>query len=89
MLAAIEKFLARQPENKVTAADFTYYGKLLSALGKDSLAVMKLETALSKDSSNTDLFSDLGVIYSKQKRDEEAIRLYQKKVKTRKAITND
>jgi tetratricopeptide (TPR) repeat protein len=88
-LAAIEKFLARQPENKITANDFTYYGKILSALGKDSLAVVKLETALSKDSSNTDLFSDLAVIYSKQKRYEDAIRMYQKKVSAGKAITND
>lgn len=88
-LAAIEKFFARQPENKITANDFTYYGKILSALGKDSLAAEKLETAIRKDSSNTDLFSDLASIYSKQKRYEDAVRMYQKKADAGKAITND
>jgi tetratricopeptide (TPR) repeat protein len=88
-LVAIEKFFAKQPENKLIASDFAYYGKLLSATGKDSIAVDKLKAALAKDSTSSDLYSDIAAIYAKQKKHEEAVLMYQKKVDLGKAITND
>jgi tetratricopeptide (TPR) repeat protein len=88
-LVSIEKFFAKQPENKLIASDFAYYGKLLSANGKDSIAVDKLKAAIEKDTANADLYSDLASIYTKQKNYPEAIVLYQKKVDLGKAISND
>lgn len=88
-LASIEKFMANQPENKVIASDFAYYGKLLSASGKDSIAILKLNQALSKDSANADLYSDIAAIYAKQKKHSDAVLMYSKKVELGKAITND
>jgi tetratricopeptide (TPR) repeat protein len=88
-LSSIEKFFAKQPENKLLSSDFEYYGKLLSASGKDSLAVVKLSEAIAKDSSNADLYSDIAAIYAKQKKHPEAIAMYQKKLDMGKAITND
>ena len=88
-LVSIEKFFAKQPENKLLSSDFEYYGKLLSSSGKDSLAIVKLSEALTKDSSNVDLYSDIAAIYAKQKKHPEAITMYQKKLDMGKGITND
>jgi len=88
-LVSIEKFFMKQPENKLIASDYAYYGKLLSANGKDSIAVDKLKAAIEKDSLNADLYSDLASIYSKQKKYENAIELYQKKISLGKSISND
>jgi len=88
-LVSIEKFFAKQPENKLLSSDFEYYGKLLSSSGKDSLAIVKLSEALTKDSSNADLYSDIAAIYAKQKKHPEAIAMYQKKLDMGKGITND
>lgn len=88
-LGSIEKFFAKQPENKLLSSDFEYYGKLLSASGKDSLAILKLSEAIAKDSSNVDLYSDVAAIYAKQKKHPEAIAMYQKKIDMGKGITND
>jgi len=70
--------------------DYTYYGRILSANGKDSLAVEKLTIAAQKDSLGAaELYSDLATLYSKMKRYPDAIAMYQKKIAMGKAITND
>lgn len=88
-LIYINKFFARQPESKLLPSDYAYYGKLLSASGQDSLAVEKLKVAISKDSSQVDLFSDLAGIYAKMKKHDLAVMAYQQKIRAGKAITND
>jgi tetratricopeptide (TPR) repeat protein len=88
-LVAMEKFIAKETEAKLSATDYTYYGKLLSASGKDSLAITKLSAAYAKDSTNADLLSDMASIYSKQKNYPQVIATYQKKVDLGKAATND
>jgi tetratricopeptide (TPR) repeat protein len=88
-LKAMERFFERQPEGKVLASDYSYYGKLLSELGKDSLAILKLEMALAKDSSDAELFSDLASLHSKMKNFDKSVEMYQRKIDVNKATTND
>jgi len=88
-LKSIEKFFLKQPESKILPTDYAYYGKLLSATGQDSLAILKITQAIAADTSVYDLYSDLGTLYAKQKRHPEAVAAYQKKVGAGKAVTND
>ena len=88
-LKSMERFFDRQPEGKVLASDYSYYGKLLSELGQDSLAIEKLELAMSKDSSDAELFSDLASLHSKMKNFDRSVEMYQRKIDVAKATTND
>lgn len=88
-LIYIEKFFQRQPQGKIIPSDYTYYGKLLSATGQDSLAILKLRSALEQDSSQTDLYSDMAALYAKLKQHDQAVLMYQKKIETGKPTTND
>jgi tetratricopeptide (TPR) repeat protein len=89
-LKYMETFLAKQIETKLIPSDFAYYGKLLAANGKDSLGILNINKAIEKDTATAvDLYSDLAAIYAKQKKHSEAILVYQKKIASGKAITND
>lgn len=88
-LEYIEKFFARQPANKVLTEDYAYYGKLLSATGSDSLGLLQLEIALSQDSTQTDLLGEMAAIYSKTKKHDKAVEMYQRKINANKATVND
>jgi tetratricopeptide (TPR) repeat protein len=81
--ASINKFFSRAPiENtKIIASDYEYRGKLYSKTGKDSLAIIDLEKAISMDSSKYDLLSEMGAIYQKMKSYDNAINAYDRKLK--------
>ena len=88
-LKYIENFFSRQPEEKILPTDYAYYGKLLSETGNDSLAIEKLKIAIEKDSTETDLLSDMAALFSKMKKFDQAIGMYQRKAELQKATTND
>ncbi|MEX1188568.1 MAG: tetratricopeptide repeat protein [Bacteroidia bacterium] len=88
-LMHIENFFARQPADKILPTDYAYYGKLLSETGNDSLAIEKLKIAVAKDSTETDLLSEMATLYSKMKKFDKAIEMYQLKAELQKATTND
>jgi len=89
-LKYMNSFFAKQTESKFIPSDFAYYGKLLAANGQDSLGILNLNKAIEKDTSTaSEIYSDLAAIYAKQKNHPEAIAIYQKKIATGKAITND
>ncbi len=79
-LASMDAFFAKQPENKILATDYEYYGRLQSKSGKDSVAVIWYKKALMKDSTHTDLYTEIGAIYKKAKKYPEAIDAYSKKI---------
>ena len=83
---AIETFFQKAPEKKILPSDYEYYGKLLSKAGKDSLAIEKLKLAISKDTSNQELWGELGTIYLKAKKYPEAINSFSKKIKAGKNV---
>jgi tetratricopeptide (TPR) repeat protein len=88
-LSYIEKFFKKQPEGKLLPLDYAYYGKLLSANGKDSLALERLSYAYAQDTSATDLLGELASVYSKMKRYSEAAKIYEKKISATKASAKD
>ena len=75
-LVAMEKFFDRSPEDKIRAADITYYGRLLSKNKMDSLAAIALYEAFEGDTSKTDLLSEVAMSYIKIKDYDNTIRIY-------------
>lgn len=60
--------------------DYAYFGKILSASGNDSLAVVYLEKAVSIDARNAELYDDLAKMAMKLKNYDLAIKTYQTKI---------
>jgi tetratricopeptide (TPR) repeat protein len=68
-MIAMDRFFSIVPENKIIAMDFKYKGLLFSKLGKDSLAIIELGTAIKKDSiNNVELYGELAKLYMKYKK---------------------
>jgi tetratricopeptide (TPR) repeat protein len=88
----INRFFNRAPieKTKIIASDFEYRGKLFSKTGKDSLAIIDLEQAILLDTSKVDLYSDMGAIYLKMKKYDNAVKSYERKLKaSNKLNAND
>lgn len=70
--------------------DYAYYGKILSKQGKDSLAIVYLEKAVSIDPRNSDLYDDLAKMATKQKNYPLAVKTYEGKIaNVSKVLTAD
>lgn len=65
--AVMDKFFALAPADKVLTDDYTYYGKMLSAAGNDSLAIETYMLALKKDSTQYQIYDELAKSYNKLK----------------------
>jgi len=85
-ITAIEQFFLKANEKKILASDYEYYGKLLSKCGKDSLAIEKLKQAVTKDTSKTELYGEMGNCYMKMKKYPETVDAFNKKIKGGKGI---
>lgn len=85
---AMNKFFARAPKekNKILASDYEYLGKNYAKSGKDSLGILNLEKAIAMDSSVTNLYGEIALIYSKQKNNEKAAEYYTKKIDGKKDV---
>ncbi|MCC6721685.1 MAG: tetratricopeptide repeat protein [Bacteroidia bacterium] len=91
-LYAINKFFTMASEIngfKFLSSDYSAKGKLLSKNMKDSLALIELFKAIELDSTNTDLYSDIGLTYYKQKKYTDAIIYINKKITSGKPTIND
>lgn len=84
----INRFFNRVPneKTKIIASDYEYRGKLFSKTGKDSLAILDLEKAISMDTSKVDLYSDMGSIYLKMKKYDSSVKSYEKKLSASKKL---
>lgn len=67
-LLYLEKFLANAAagNNTIIAQDYYYHGKLLSAQGKDSLAIPEYQKSLQMDSMSMDTYNGLADSYMKR-----------------------
>jgi tetratricopeptide (TPR) repeat protein len=79
-LVALETFFEKHDTAKFIAQDFAYYGRLLIKNNRDSLGTLELETALRMDSTKVDLYDDLARSYSKQKKFQQSIDVYNKMI---------
>ena len=78
----LNRFFAMAEANgrpAIIPEDYAYKGKLLLKSGQDSLAIEFLKTAIEKNESFLDGYSEIAAIYFKQKKYAEAIRYYEMK----------
>jgi tetratricopeptide (TPR) repeat protein len=55
----MDKFFTLAPVDKILADDYSYYGKMLSVAGNDSLAIENYKLALTKDSTDFLIYDEL------------------------------
>lgn len=84
-LKSMEAFLAKVDTSKILASDYEYYGKLLSKNKMDSLAVIHIGKAIAMDSTETDLYTDLGDAYKSWKKFDLAAQAYKSRIEKSRA----
>lgn len=86
----MDKFFTLAPPEKILTDDYTYYGKMLSASGSDSLAVVNYQLALKKDSTQFQVYDELAKSCVKLKKFDESL-LYSNKYLQKKPnlVTGD
>lgn len=78
----MDKFFKLIPSEKILADDYSYYGKMLSASGSDSLAIENYKLALKKDSTQFLIYDELAKSSNKLKKYDQSLQyscLYLKK----------
>ncbi len=72
------------------ARDYTYYGKILTKSGNDSLGIQYMRMALVVDPSKTELYDDLADLFNKSKKFDLAAQAYNDKItnSTKASITD-
>lgn len=92
-LSNINKFFvkAAKANTKILPSDYAYQGKLLSKNGQDSLAIVKMNQAISNDPNGdvADLYSQIANIYYKDANYPMAVQYARKRVQQPKATVND
>jgi tetratricopeptide (TPR) repeat protein len=69
----MDKFFTLIPAEKILPDDYAYYGKMLSASGNDSLAIINYELALKKDSTEFQIYDELAKSSNKLKKYEQSL----------------
>ncbi len=85
----IAKFFANAPDEKITAKDYTYYGRILMKNGQDSLGIIRLTAAYELDTTNIDLLNEIALSYNKTKRYKNAGDTYKLKIQRTNGSVND
>ena len=85
----MKKFLAKISADKIVRSDYDYYGRILSKLNQDSLAIINMKKAYEMDTSKTDILTDIAVCYTKMKKYNDAISIYKKKITNNSATVTD
>lgn len=79
-LSSIENFFNIAKQDKILSSDYSYYGKLLSKNGKDSLSIEKYKAALALDPTALALYGDMGKSYNNLKKYADAAKCFQDKI---------
>ncbi len=85
-LESVNTLFTILPDDKRTAVDYEYYGKLLIASNQDSLGILQLRQAYSIDLNRTDLLSEISNSYYKLKKYSEAAAVLEEKILTAKDL---
>jgi tetratricopeptide (TPR) repeat protein len=85
-LESINKLFSILSEDKRIANDYEYRGKLLAENKQDSLGILDLRKAYEMEPARTDLLSEIGNIYYKIKKYNEAIQTYTEEINTGKSV---
>ncbi|MDD5571422.1 MAG: tetratricopeptide repeat protein, partial [Bacteroidales bacterium] len=88
-LIAIEKFFKETKSDKLIPSDYKYYGLLLAKNKKDSVAIVYYKRALEMDTTFSDLYTNIAISYLKQKKYDESINAFNKKISLGKGSAGD
>lgn len=86
---AVDKFFQKAKVDKIIAQDHETRGKLYAQTGKDSLAILDFQKAMTMDTAKKELVSDIANAYMKMKKYKEAIEMLMKKTEGGKGSIND
>ncbi len=79
-----EKYFSLVPTDKVEANDYSYFGKLLQKLNKDSLAVISFQKSLALNQDQAEIAQQVAETFFKLRKYPEAIAAYMELFKVRK-----
>lgn len=85
--SVMDKFFALVPADKILTDDYSYYGKMLSASGNDSLAIKNYQLALKKDSSQYQNLDEIARSYNKLKKYDEGLQYSSKYFKKKSNLS--
>jgi tetratricopeptide (TPR) repeat protein len=88
-LAASKKFFTRSKPEKIRPQDYAYYGRALAKMKLDTLAPNPLLRAYSMDTTKPELISEAAFCWTKAKRYDKAMELYQRKIDMGKGTAMD
>jgi len=83
----MDRLFALIPKDKVLSDDYSYYGKMLSVSGNDSLAIENYKKALKIDSTQVTVFEDLAKSYKNLKKFDQALCYSSKAIKNKLNIS--
>ncbi|MCX6287781.1 MAG: tetratricopeptide repeat protein [Bacteroidetes bacterium] len=84
-----KKFFANEKPEKIRAADYIYYGRILARNKMDEQAYEQLLKGYQLDSTKPELLSEAALCLTKTKKYDKAIETYQKKIALKKAAPMD
>ncbi len=83
------KFFANEKPERIRAADYIYYGRILARNKQDEQAYENLLKGFELDSTKPELLSEAALCLTKVKKYDKAIEIYQKKILLKKAAPMD
>jgi tetratricopeptide (TPR) repeat protein len=83
------KFFSHEKPEKIRAADYIYYGRILARNKMDEQASEQLMKGFALDSTKPELLSEAALCLTKVKKYDKAIETYQKKIVIKKAAPMD
>jgi len=83
------KFFAHEKPDRIRAADYVYYGRILAKNKMDEQAYEQLLKGFELDSTKPELLSEAALCLTKTKKYDKAIETYQRKILLKKAAPMD
>lgn len=83
----MDKFFSLVPADKILADDYSYYGKMLSVTGNDSLAIINYKLALAKDSNDYPIYDELAKSSFKLKKYDQSLQYGRKYISKKPNLT--
>jgi tetratricopeptide (TPR) repeat protein len=88
-LQYIKKFISKSKPDKIRYSDYAYYGRILAKSKMDTLAPAQLMKAYSMDTSKVELISEAALCWTKAKKYDKAMQLYEMKIAIKKGVPMD
>lgn len=87
--ATFEQYLAKQKPEAIEAADYNYYGKVLTKLKEDSLAMQAFEKSVTMEPKQPNIHETMADKYFAMKKYDEAVTSYRRLFTYRKPSSQD